>query len=160
MRIFIYLLVLMSAVIARADQLTLVDANSTADIYVDQHDAAVVGVAGNLLADDIERVTTHHPVVKNDPAKLGATAIVIGTIGQSAVIDQLIATKKIDVADVKAAPQQLDFRLRLVVPVTPLPRPRIAGRGLPRYDHDATPLAWCRRLDAVAFVMVPLKRRN
>jgi hypothetical protein len=101
MRIFFIVVVLLSTAVARADELVLVDAASTAGIYVDPHDAAVVTVAGNLLADDFERVTTHRSAVQTDPTKLGSTAILIGTIGQSAAIDQLIAANKLDVTNIK-----------------------------------------------------------
>ena len=69
-----------------------------ADVFVDAGDAKVIQLAGGLLADDIERVTGHRPAVKPNAADLGRTAVLIGTIGQSAVIDRLIADKKIDTA--------------------------------------------------------------
>ncbi len=111
------LLLLPMSVSAVGNDLRLIDAQSTADVYVDPHDAKVVQLAGGLLADDAERVTGHRPAVKNDSAALGPTAILIGTIGQSAVIDQLVASGKIDVSAVKG---QWESYLRQTV-IDPLP---------------------------------------
>src|SRR6202167_1272288 len=55
--------------------------------------------------------------------------------------------------DMEPALEQLDFGLRLVVPVATLPGPRVAWRRGFRHDHDALPLplrvafALDRRLD-------------
>ena len=45
-----------------------------------------------------------------------------------------------DIGDMETPPEQFNFRLRLVVPVTSPPRPGIAGRQRFRSDHDAAPL--------------------
>ena len=63
-----------------------------------------------------------------------------------------------DVGDVKTALEQFDFGLRLVVPVTASPGPRIAGGRLLRNDHDAPPLALRRVLDAELFSFRRLER--
>jgi hypothetical protein len=57
------------------------------------------------------------------------------------------------VGDVKASPEQLDFRLGLVVPVTASPRPRLAGSRRLRNNHDASPLALDRVFDPVFLVV-------
>jgi hypothetical protein len=80
---------------------SIADARGAADIYFDSHDAAVVGIASGLLAADVERVTGRRPAVQNDFTKLSSNAILIGTIGQSAVIDQLISAGKLDVTGVR-----------------------------------------------------------
>src|SRR6266853_1138668 len=54
-----------------------------------------------------------------------------------------------DKRDMEPALEQLDFGLRLVVPVAALPGPRLAWRRGFRNDHDALPLP----LD-VAFALV------
>src|SRR6187200_689013 len=51
-----------------------------------------------------------------------------------------------DVGDVKTAPEQLDFCLRFVIPITALPGPGVAGRGF-LWDNDdaaALSLRWIR----------------
>ena len=58
-----------------------------------------------------------------------------------------------DIGDVKTAPQQLHFRLRLMIPIAALPRPRMAGRGLLRHDHDAAPLPFRRVFHAELFAL-------
>ncbi len=80
---------------------TLVRGNTLADVYVDAKDAAVAGIAAGELADDVERVTGRKLRVVHEASQLGANAVIVGTIGQSALVDQLIAAKKIDVSDVK-----------------------------------------------------------
>src|ERR1700728_1348951 len=77
-----------------AGDLVLVNDSAVADIYVDPHDAVVAQIAAKLLSEDIQRVTTHKPAVKNDAAALGRTAILIGKIGKSSVIDALIESDK------------------------------------------------------------------
>jgi len=78
----------------------LVSPNSIADIFVDPHDAAVEQIAGGLLADDLQRVTGKRAAARGDAATLGSSAVLIGTIGQSQVIDQLAKQGKIDLTGV------------------------------------------------------------
>lgn len=79
----------------------LVAAGATADIYVDLNDIKLVNIAAGLFADDVHRVTGKKPNVINDAAKLGTNAVIIGSIGHSALVDQLIASGMVDVTDVK-----------------------------------------------------------
>src|SRR5664279_161597 len=51
----------------------------------------------------------------------------------------------------KAATQQLNLGLRLVVPVTAAPGPRSSGGGLLWRDHDAPPLSARRASNAGSF---------
>jgi len=81
--------------------LSLVNDTAVADIYVDARDATVAQIAAKLLSEDIERVTTRKPAVKNDKAALGKTAILIGTIGKSSLIDALIESGKLDASKVR-----------------------------------------------------------
>jgi hypothetical protein len=80
---------------------SLFNGKSTADIYTDPRDASVVQIAAHLLADDFNRVTGQEPALRSDAAKLGSTAILIGTVGRSSVIDQLITDHKIDVSKIR-----------------------------------------------------------
>lgn len=65
-------------------------------IYVDANDYAGVVRATHDLQADIRRVTTCLPNVTH-ATSFPANVILIGTIGKSAIIDQLIQNKKIDV---------------------------------------------------------------
>lgn len=69
---------------------------STAKLLIDSNDfSGVVRAAGDLQAD-IHRVTGVTPDVATDANDAGARAIIIGTIGKSKFIDQLIQDKKLD----------------------------------------------------------------
>jgi hypothetical protein len=81
--------------------LLLVGGATLADIYVDPHDAKVEQISAKLLSEDFERVTSRKPAIKNDRAALGESAILIGTIGSSSLIDDLIAQGKLDVSRVR-----------------------------------------------------------
>jgi hypothetical protein len=67
-----------------------------AKIYVDANDfPGVVRAAGDLQAD-VGRVTGEMPVVVNDEKDLGEHAIIVGTLGKSAIVDRLMHDGKID----------------------------------------------------------------
>ncbi|WP_374459424.1 glycosyl hydrolase 115 family protein [Chryseobacterium taeanense] len=73
---------------------------TTAKIIVDQDDWKGVIRATNDLADDVHKVTNvASPVVKD--TKLSPGAIIVGTIGKSKLIDQLVANGKLNVDAVK-----------------------------------------------------------
>lgn len=71
-----------------------------ADIYVDAADWAGVLRAANDLGDDICKVSGLTAKVVKDRIPVTG-AIIVGTIGKSKLIDQLIAEKKIDVSVIK-----------------------------------------------------------
>ena len=80
----------------------------TATIVVDANDWAGVVRAANDLGDDVRKVTgTAAAVVTGDAALLsvitaaGQGRIVVGTIGKSRLIDQLVRRRKIDVKAVR-----------------------------------------------------------
>jgi Glycosyl hydrolase family 115/Gylcosyl hydrolase family 115 C-terminal domain len=80
---------------ASADSVRIAGDGQTATIYYSASDATVVGIAANALRDDIQRVTGLTPVVSTDtPAS--NEAILIGTLGNSPLIDALVASGKID----------------------------------------------------------------
>ena len=64
--------------------------DSPVPIYHSPGDAAVVGVAVEALRDDIERVTGQLPVISSAQPS-SSKAILIGTLGQSPLIDSLVA---------------------------------------------------------------------
>jgi Glycosyl hydrolase family 115/Gylcosyl hydrolase family 115 C-terminal domain len=71
-----------------------------AKLYVDAHDYAGVVRAVNDLQADIKRVTDCTATIEHQSENLGPTVIVIGTLGKSAVIDQLVRDRKIEVAGI------------------------------------------------------------
>jgi len=73
---------------------------TTATICVDTNDWAGVIRAAKDLANDVNRVTGHQPQVINHPQSAGKNVVIIGTIGKSPVIDQLIREKKIDASEI------------------------------------------------------------
>jgi hypothetical protein len=84
-----------------ADTLTpggfvLVEPGRAPTIVVDPADAAVVRHAADDLATDIQTVTAQPAVVSAGPtAKI---AILVGTLGHSKLIDQIVASRRIDVS--------------------------------------------------------------
>jgi len=72
-----------------------------APVYVAPEDFECVRLAGNLFADDVERVTGHKPEVVTDLTKLDSPTVIIGTLGQSPLIDKLVADGKLDAKQIK-----------------------------------------------------------
>jgi hypothetical protein len=89
--------VTVDATAAGADEVSL----DTATVICDPQDAAVVKVAAGLLGDDVERVTGHKPVVATDAKMPADSAVLIGTLGQSPLIDGLVSSGKVDVTGLK-----------------------------------------------------------
>ena len=83
------------------DAFRIFSGNQSAPIYVDPEDWKGVVRVANDLSDDVRKVTgTASPVFQQvDYTRQGA--IIIGTIGKSRIIDQLIKENKINVADIK-----------------------------------------------------------
>lgn len=108
------LLTFLSAGIILAQNNTSFNLHS-ASICWDSSDYKVVSIAAEMLAEDIERVTGSRPLSK-DTGNLSdlpqGSVLVAGTIGQSAIIDELIKDKYIDVDDVKG---QWESYLRVLV---------------------------------------------
>ncbi|HET6708440.1 glycosyl hydrolase 115 family protein [Amycolatopsis sp.] len=85
---------------AAVDGFPLVAGGVAADVFVDAaDDVAVRRVAGDLQAD-VERVSGVLPILTNRTTGLSRTAVLIGTIGHSPVIDKLVAAGRLDVAEV------------------------------------------------------------
>lgn len=82
----------------------LVSSKGVATIYTDVKDFKVTGIATQMFAEDIERITGKKPVMATVAAVKdisNAASVVAGTIGQSRIIDDLIARGLIDVSDIK-----------------------------------------------------------
>ncbi|WP_229257881.1 glycosyl hydrolase 115 family protein [Duganella margarita] len=72
-----------------------------ARLYVDSSDhVGVLRAAGDLQAD-IARVSAAKPALVKDGKPAGTDVIIIGTIGKSALIDQLVTAGKLDVSAIK-----------------------------------------------------------
>ncbi len=76
----------------------LVSGGAVAPIAVDSTDWAGVRRAAGDLQSDIERVTGRKPGLGAAPA--GNSVVIIGTLGKSALIDKLVASKKIDTREI------------------------------------------------------------
>ncbi|MBR3399876.1 MAG: glycosyl hydrolase 115 family protein, partial [Prevotella sp.] len=75
-----------------------------AKICIDADDYKVVGIAAQMLADDVERVTGTKAEVqttKKLSLKGGMPMLIAGTIGHSALIDRLVAKGIVDVSGIK-----------------------------------------------------------
>ncbi|MEO6549327.1 MAG: glycosyl hydrolase 115 family protein [Ferruginibacter sp.] len=72
-----------------------------AAIYVDANDDALVKRSAELLQQDIEMVTGKKPPLINNIQAAGGTIIIIGSIEKSALLQQLIQQKKINIDTIK-----------------------------------------------------------
>lgn len=79
----------------------LVAGGQAAPLYYSANDAVVVGVAAGALRDDLQRITGVAPVLSTNPPGAAASAVFIGTVGQSALIDGLIAAGKLNVSAIQ-----------------------------------------------------------
>ncbi|MBS1566934.1 MAG: glycosyl hydrolase 115 family protein, partial [Bacteroidetes bacterium] len=73
----------------------LVADSSIAAIYTDKNDDWLVQKAASLLQQDIGEVSGRRPKLFNGPAAADRYGIIIGTLGQSALIRQLVASGKL-----------------------------------------------------------------
>lgn len=76
----------------------LAQAGRAAPIFVAAADAPVVRIAAQCLASDVASVAGAKPTVSTQPPGAADYAVFMGTLGQSPLIDKLVATHKIDVA--------------------------------------------------------------
>ena len=70
-------------------------------LYVDEQDYTGVIRAVKDLQADIQRVTNQTPIVTNSKSDLTNNTVIIGTIGKSPIIDELVRDNKIDVTPIK-----------------------------------------------------------
>jgi hypothetical protein len=97
--------------------LPIVQGEQVAPIYVDSNDwLGVIRAAGDLQAD-IDRVTDRKAPVVHDASALNGSAIIIGTIGRSSIVSDLVKQGRIDVAQI--AGKWESFFLQVVI--DPLP---------------------------------------
>jgi Glycosyl hydrolase family 115/Gylcosyl hydrolase family 115 C-terminal domain len=75
--------------------------NRLATIYVDENDYWGVGRAAHDLQQDVSRVTGRTPDFTNHKDVIGQNGIIIGTVGKSALIDELVSSGKLDVTGIR-----------------------------------------------------------
>jgi hypothetical protein len=85
----------------RRDSFAIAQGKSVATLYVDSNDYPGVGRAVTDLQADIVRVTNRNPAITNNEKSFSGDAVLVGTIGKSAIIDALIHDKKIDVTQIR-----------------------------------------------------------
>ena len=83
---------------AKNNSFPIVANGKAATIYCDTKDATVVGIAAEAFKKDVYSITNSEPAVTNNKESIAGYTIIAGTIGQSAVIDELIRNKMLDVA--------------------------------------------------------------
>ncbi|MDQ8182612.1 glycosyl hydrolase 115 family protein [Pelagicoccus sp. SDUM812005] len=83
-----------------AGSLMIAGNGQAATIHYSDTDAAVVGIAAEALADDIERVTGIAAAVST-AAPSASEVILLGTVGSSPLIDSLVSDGKIDVSAIQ-----------------------------------------------------------
>jgi Glycosyl hydrolase family 115/Gylcosyl hydrolase family 115 C-terminal domain len=79
----------------------LADGRKATPIYVSPNDAEVVKIAARAFQGDMVAVTGITPAVNTDDKITGDVVLIAGTIGQSDIIDRLIADKKINPEAIK-----------------------------------------------------------
>ncbi len=102
-----------AAAVPAADGFVLFDGTAVADLYLDgsQEYAQVIRAAGDLQ-QDIVSVTGKEPRLLTQEDALSSNAVIIGTLGSSAVIDRLVEDGKLDVSGISG--QWEAFTLQLV----------------------------------------------
>ena len=73
---------------------------ATACIYVDEHEEAVVKRSAALFQQDIFSITGKKPEIVHSLSSLKTTVVIIGTLERSALIKQLIRSKRINPATI------------------------------------------------------------
>lgn len=84
---------------------------SVAAIYYDSRDAELVRRTAWLFAQDVYNVTGKNIDVLSENARPQKNMVVVGTIGQNRLIDQLVQQKKIDVGKIKNGWEQYAITL-------------------------------------------------
>jgi hypothetical protein len=104
--------------VAGEDSFPIVEAGKASGISADPDDwPGVIRAAGDLQSD-IVRVTGVKPAIVTDSNDLSGDAIIIGTLGKSRIVDELVKAGKIDVSRISG--QWETFFLEVVD--NPLPR--------------------------------------
>jgi hypothetical protein len=86
---------------SQANNFAIVAANHAAIICTDANDATLIQKSATWLQDDIERVTGKKPALATQIPSTAKSIIIIGTISQSTLIQQLAQQKKINVVSLQ-----------------------------------------------------------
>ena len=84
----------------KGNDIRLVTAHHAVDLWVDRDDFKVVQIVANCFADDVARVTGCKPRVISERPSPSTCPVLIGTIGKSSLIDELIRVGKLDAKSV------------------------------------------------------------
>ena len=84
-----------------SNSLVLVDKDNSADLIIDADEFPGVLRAAKNLQMDIEKVSSKKPELRNLVGDKNNQLVIIGTLGKSKIIDQLITTKKIDTSKIR-----------------------------------------------------------
>lgn len=87
--------------IAQKGAFPLITARSQAVLYTDTTDAQVVQIAAKAFQQDVQQLTQQTLPLQHTTSFISQYVLLIGTIGQSAAIDQLIATGKLNVSHMR-----------------------------------------------------------
>lgn len=79
----------------------LIEKSKPAQIIVEKTNDVAVQRVAKSFAEDLKRVSGHVAVVSHDKKRIKKSAIVIGVVGQSPLIDELIDQGKLDVTELK-----------------------------------------------------------
>jgi glycosyl hydrolase family 115 (putative glucuronidase)/glycosyl hydrolase family 115 len=79
----------------------LVQGGNAADLLVSPSDFKVVQIAAREFADDVQRVTGKSPRLVNEPTQASRYSVIIGTLGQSPLIDSLVRAGKLNVEQLR-----------------------------------------------------------
>ena len=79
----------------------LIENNQPTPVVVGQNDFAGVETVAEWLVSDINRVSGHTPEIIAANTSLPEEIILVGTLGKNELIDQLIRSEKINVADIE-----------------------------------------------------------
>jgi hypothetical protein len=86
--------------VAGKNSFPIVQNRQAAEIYVDTSDWPGVLRAAKDLQSDIARVTQCTPSISGEPGRLSGETIIIGTVGKSRIIDDLVKAGKVNVSDI------------------------------------------------------------
>ncbi|HNX93893.1 MAG TPA: glycosyl hydrolase 115 family protein [Holophaga sp.] len=84
-----------------AHRVALVQAGERPRLILDAQDYPGVRRAAENLASDLERVTGQHAEISMQTPPSARMAVIIGTLGHSSLIDQLVKARKLDVSKVQ-----------------------------------------------------------
>lgn len=84
-----------------SNNLVLVDKNNNAELIIDTDEFPGVLRAAKNLQTDIEKISGKKPGLSNFIGDKNSPLVIIGTLGNSKIIDQLIAANKIDVSKIR-----------------------------------------------------------